>query len=333
MKTFKHSLLIPLFYSFVLFVQSAYCQEDATLLDKWEMNQNKKAYQRSLDSSEFVSLGLGCGSNLDIARVDAKLDAKFQLPQKIQLYIETVSSVDQSLNSVLKMETHLNIRNVQYEEVSNTKYDGKFYVAILACKNKKEFIDDASIIGYSTDNQSLNTLAKSNNDIKNNNSENTTYQSKEVRNWEDQQYTEYNKMAQNQTQSLIALGIGSGTNEDIAKEKAKIYATILLPEKESVYIQTISEVYTKYAVTKAGNTESDAKNNFRAKALSRKKIASINYKILNKFVFQGDYYFSMLAIKDRNAIFNDFGELFNSSNVKDAQLKINQNFEQVINSK
>ncbi len=114
----------------------------------WEMAEKR--------SENFLGLGLNNGAdNWENALIDAKLEAEAALTENIHVYVRTLSKliteserskeskeVKQDLNEFILSVSEANLRKVEYTETGRMSCDSKYYIAMIATKNKSDYFKE-----------------------------------------------------------------------------------------------------------------------------------------------------------------------------------------------
>ncbi len=107
-------------------------------------------------SENFLGLGLNNGAdNWENALIDAKLEAEAALTENIHVYVRTLSKliteserskeskeVKQDLNEFILSVSEANLRKVEYTETGRMSCDSKYYIAMIATKNKSDYFKE-----------------------------------------------------------------------------------------------------------------------------------------------------------------------------------------------
>jgi hypothetical protein len=126
-------------------------------IGKWQREQIQKVSEMTSKKSEnFLGLGINAGaSNWITAESDARLEAEAALAENIQVYVKTMNrfvtekieinddkQVSQTLNDFILSISEVNLRMIEYSESGRLCCDSKYYVAVIATKNRSEYFKD-----------------------------------------------------------------------------------------------------------------------------------------------------------------------------------------------
>ena len=163
----------------------------------------------------------------------------------------------------------------------------------------------SSILSQNPDDASQNPIA-----LKNSNDP-------EFKKWENEQNLKYSQILSTRGNEIISFAIGSSENEEAAIRKAKMYAALLLPEKQSVFIQSATEILLsknqKCVVNRSQISEC---------------IRSIKYEVIGKYSNNGVFSTAIIAYISRNDLFKSLNNGNNPLDINEIQ-NINKKFDAV----
>lgn len=140
---------------------------------KWQRKQIQRASEMiSEKSSSFYGLGINKGAdNWTEAVSEAKLEAEAALAENIHVYVNTMnrfvveqiksnknSEKNQKLTEFILSISEVNLREIEYQVKDRFFCDSKYYVAILATKNRSEYFKDHVILIPTSVNSLLDQL-------------------------------------------------------------------------------------------------------------------------------------------------------------------------------
>lgn len=131
-------------------------EELEDVLYKWERQQIRLAYNLSVrNTDDFISLGIGSGKSPKAAKDTAKLNADFNLPEVIKIYVKSVThlytemrrnneefELDSEFVNFIFTVSSIKVRDIKYEKLSEITYEEKYYAAVIAKKNRIEYFTD-----------------------------------------------------------------------------------------------------------------------------------------------------------------------------------------------
>lgn len=144
-------LLLGLVF-YPLLLESSGCS-----FSKWQKQQMKLVWDMSAKRSEnFLGLGFSKGADSwESAMSDARLEAEAALAENVQVYVKTLNrlitesertkdsrEVKQNLSEFVVSISEANLRKVEYSETGRLYCDSKYFIAMIATKNKSEYFKD-----------------------------------------------------------------------------------------------------------------------------------------------------------------------------------------------
>jgi len=140
-------------------------------LAQWKREQRLKLTRLALTEHavDFIALGIAKAKNWGDASDKAKLEADFNLPETVGVFVKSAESyvsktgVSSKLSQFISSSSEINVRNVKYQEMSRLQYQGEFYVAMLAIKNRREYLNEnVKNFKYNQSEKDLEFLKKAN---------------------------------------------------------------------------------------------------------------------------------------------------------------------------
>ena len=114
----------------------------------WEMTEKR--------SENFLGLGLNNGADSwENALAEAKLEAESAITENIHIYVKTLNrfvteskrskdskEVTQTIDEFILSISEANLRKVEYTETGRLYCDSKYYIAVIAAKNKSDYFKE-----------------------------------------------------------------------------------------------------------------------------------------------------------------------------------------------